>query len=349
MKKILAIVLVLMLAVVSSGFALTSADFKGTEGEFYWIGKTYNSDSWLAMIYGVQLLRDETETSWTIICPDKGESDINGQIQLVENAIDAGAACIVMAPNDSDSLIDVSQKVLDSNIPLVVFDTALNAPVWTVLYNFDFYTQGWNAGEALAADVNGEEAKVALISGNSGAGSHIARNEGFRDAIAQYDNISIVSDNNYAEGDTIVAQNLAIDILTANPDLYGFFCCNNVSIIGTAGGIQTANSEAVVYGNDCEDTILGYMDDGIVVYTSSAFCQAMGYVSALLGVMTAAGAEYVDFEWEGFSFVYDSEEKSYKLPFTALTPDTVDTPECFYVANQLQWFEDRYPGVYPHD
>lgn len=346
MKKILAIVLVLMLALVSSGFAISSEDYKGMEGNFYWIGKTYNSDSWLAMIYAVELLRDETETNWTIICPDKGESDINGQIQLVENAIDANATAIAMAPNDSDSLIDVSEKVLEAGIPLVVYDTALNTDAWTVLYNFDFYTQGWDAAQALIEDVNGAEAKVALISGNSGAGSHISRNEGFRDAVAEHDNITIVSDNNYAEGDTIVAQNLAIDIMTANPDLYGFFCCNNVSIIGTAGGIETAGTDCVVYGNDCEDTILGYMEDGIVVYTSSAFCQAMGYVSALLCLVSAAGDEYTDFEWQGYSFNYDSEERSYKLAFAALTPETIDTPECYYVAHQLQWFEDNYPGVY---
>src|SRR6201999_4206112 len=53
------------------------------------------------------------------------ETDVNQQVQLVENSISRGVDAVVVAPNSSDALNNVIERARDGGTKVIVADTAV--------------------------------------------------------------------------------------------------------------------------------------------------------------------------------------------------------------------------------
>ena len=85
----------------------------------------------------------------------------------------------------------------------------------------------------------GEEGKVAIISGLTGADNAMARVAGMEEVLAKYPNIEVVAVE-YCDWDTQKAQTAAENILTANPDLKAFLVADDGMSKGVWNAIEAA-------------------------------------------------------------------------------------------------------------
>ena len=77
------------------------------------------------------------------------ETDISGQIDLMNQAMEQGADGILLAPADSNSLADSCQKVREKDIPVVLIDSSINSSEFDACY----MTDNIDAGEMAAKEM----------------------------------------------------------------------------------------------------------------------------------------------------------------------------------------------------
>jgi ribose transport system substrate-binding protein len=148
-------------------------------------------------------------------------SDAAEQARVVEDVIAKGVDAIGISCNDPTALIDPIQKALDAGIEVMTWDSdAPDSGRFTYL-GVDNYEGGLAAADMLVK-VMGEEGKVAVRTGVPGAFNLEERISGFKDGVADYPGIEIVTtvacDDDINKGVQVVEE-----VMQANPDLDGWF------------------------------------------------------------------------------------------------------------------------------
>lgn len=128
------------------------------------------------------------------------ENDREGQINVVQDFITRQVNGIILAPLDSQALVDYVAEAGDANIPVVIFDSGLEGPP----ENFVSYvaTENYNGG-ALAARRMGEKlggkGDVVLLRYNPGSESTGQREAGFLETLQkEFPEVNILSSDEYA-------------------------------------------------------------------------------------------------------------------------------------------------------
>lgn len=344
MKKLVSLVLVLVLALCVSLPSLAEA-YGGVEGTIYWIGKMYEGDGWMAITDGAKLAAEEMNLDVNFTYPEGGELDLAGQIALVENAINAGAAAIVVAPNDSDALVPVCEQAVAAGIPLFVYDTALaDDTLQTAFVSYSFYTQGVYAAEALKEKFGDEEVNVAVINATAGNQAHMDRENGFLDTIATYENFHLLGDVLYCDNDSVTAMNQAIDLASTYPEMNALYAANSMAIEGAAPGIASLEDRDItVVSCDTSDAIVQYIKDGTITFTSSCAASAIGYLSIVVTAKYLAGEELGDVEWNGRTFTMDMDTMTIDSGVYGIDAEVVSDPSTEWIYRPMSWF-DSYEG-----
>jgi hypothetical protein len=146
----------------------------------------------------------------------QSESDINGQISILENVVSEKPAAIVIAPTQFKALgkpIDEAAK----NVKIIGIDSAADSKAFTSFLTTDNVQGGRIAADALAAAITAKygkpEGQVALITSIPGVGSLDQRGKGFKEEIAaKYPGLKLVADK-VADGPAaarIIASDLSL-------------------------------------------------------------------------------------------------------------------------------------------
>ncbi|MCJ7690074.1 MAG: substrate-binding domain-containing protein, partial [Clostridiaceae bacterium] len=114
-----------------------------------------------------------------------GETDINGQVNLVETAINQQVDGIVLAPSDSTALAPVVDKAIEAGIPVVIIDSGIDTDKYISYATTNNEDAAYKVGKELGKLTNGK-GTVAILGFQPGAGSNIAREDGFKRAIAEF-------------------------------------------------------------------------------------------------------------------------------------------------------------------
>lgn len=273
---------------------------KGTENVFYQSLKT-----------GADAASKETGLDFYFTGSSSGETDINGQVNLVENAISQKVAGIIIAASDAKALVPVTEKAIAAGIPVVVVDSGLATEKYASYLTTDNVAAAAASGEYLAKKLNGK-GKVAIVNFVAGAQGAVEREKGFREALSKYPDIQILP-TQYYNNDKQKALALTQDILTANPDLDGIFACNEPGTVGVGRALKEKNNQKVItVGFDFSDDILPLLKEGYVNATIVQMPYNMGY----LGLKTMAD-------------ILNGKEvpKNQDTKFTLVTTENVDSPE----------------------
>jgi ribose transport system substrate-binding protein len=128
-----------------------------------------------------------------------GESDTDGQISVVQDFITRQVDGIVLAPNDSQSLVTVVEDAKSAGIPTVIFDSGLDNQDVIVSY----VATDNHEGGALAARRLGEvlegKGDVFLLRYKQGSESTEQRENGFLETLKkEFPEINVISSNQYA-------------------------------------------------------------------------------------------------------------------------------------------------------
>ncbi len=189
------------------------------------------------------------------------ELDVEKQVQIIENLVQAGVSALCVAPSGSREVVSAIAKANQAGIPVVVVDTRVDADAAAAaglkLVSFigsDNYQGGRIAGEFLVRE-SGGTAKVAILEGIPGHETGDSRLRGFRDAIAASPGIRVLASqpaNWERDQGFTVFQNL----LQAHRDLDTVFACNDLMALGALEAIAAA-------GRDGHIRVIGYdaLDD----------------------------------------------------------------------------------------
>ncbi len=245
------------------------------------------------------IVKDTTSFYWQIVLagarqagkdlgvnvPELGaqsESDINGQISILENAVAGGPAAVVISPTEFKALgkpVDEAAK----SVPIIGIDSAADSKAFTSFLTTDNVQGGRIAADGLAAAIKAatgkEEGKIAIITSLPGVGSLDQRREGFLDQIkTKYPGLEVVADK-YADGQATTGLNMMTDLITANPDLVGVFASNLIMAQGVGQAIaeNKLGDKIKVIGFDSDEKTVGFLKEGVLAGLVVQDPYRMGY------------------------------------------------------------------------
>jgi len=254
------------------------------------------------------IVKDTTSNFWQIVLagarkagkdlgvkvPELGaqsESDINGQIAILENAVSGKPAAIVISPTQFKALGQPIDEAAKKTI-IVGIDSAADSKAFTSFLQTDNVQGGRAGADALAAAIQAKygkpEGDVALITSIPGVGSLDQRAKGFKEELkAKYPGLKLVADK-VADGMATTALNIMTDLITANPNLRGVFASNLIMSQGAGQAIaeNKVADKIKLVGFDSDDKLVKLLKDGNIVALIVQDPFNMGYQ----GVKTAFAA-----------------------------------------------------------
>lgn len=125
------------------------------------------------------------------------EDDRDQQIQVVENFTSRRVSGIVLAPLDSQALVNPVAGAVQSGIPVVIMDSGLKSDKYLSFVATDNFKGGQLAGQYMARLLH-EKGNVILLRYSVGSASTEEREKGFLDALAKFPGIKLISSDQYA-------------------------------------------------------------------------------------------------------------------------------------------------------
>jgi ribose transport system substrate-binding protein len=275
----------LLTALIASTLLFT-ASAASADKEIAVIVKTANSDFWQNVKKGANAAVGELKGYTASFQGASSDTDLAGQVSLVENAVNRKVAAIVLAPSDPDALVPAIKKAFEARIPVIVIDSAAADSAKTYYQSF-LSTDNKLAGELCAKaliEKVGTTGKIAIMSYTAGSGSEVGRVGGFKAYIEGHSKLQILGPF-YSNSQMGTALNQTTDVLAANPDLKGAFGANEPTAIGMARALVQAGKKGkvVAIGFDGNSDLQGFIKDG----TLEAIAVQSAYQMGNLGVKTA--------------------------------------------------------------
>jgi ribose transport system substrate-binding protein len=260
-------------AVLASSLALFVTAVAAADKEIAVIVKTADSDFWQNVRKGSTQSVAAFPGYTASFQGAASDTDLAGQVALVENAVNRKVAAIVLAPSDPEALVPAIKKAWEAHIPVILIDS-MAADSAKAYYQSFLATDNKKAGELCAQaliDKVGTTGKIAIMSYTAGSGSEVGRVGGFGPF--------------YSNSQMGTALNQTTDVLAANADLKGIFGANEPTAIGMGRALVQSGKagKVVAIGFDGNGDLQGFVKDG----TISAIAVQSAYQMGALGVKTA--------------------------------------------------------------
>lgn len=202
---------------------------------------------WAAVQAGAEAKGKELGVNVVVVAPPQ-ESDVQGQIALVEDQLAKKVSAIAIAPTDPNALAPVLEQAKKQGVGVVFIDTKGSNPGVT------FIGTNNEVGAALAADYicknvpKGSE--VAILQGIITQSTGQARAQGSKKGLTAC-GMKVVAEQP-ADWDTGKAQSVMENIITGHPNLKAVFASNDNMALGAVQALKSANmlSKVTVVGFD---------------------------------------------------------------------------------------------------
>jgi ribose transport system substrate-binding protein len=254
------------------------------------------------------IVKDTTSFYWQIVLagarkagkdlgvnvPELGaqsESDINGQISILENAVAGKPLAVVISPTQFKALgkpIDEAAK----KVKIIGIDSSADSKAFTSFLTTDNEQGGRIAADGVAAAITAKygkaEGDVALITHLPGVGSLDARNKGYKEELTEkYPGLKLAADK-VSDGQATTGLNIMTDLITANPNLRGVFADNLIQCQGASQAIaENKKADTIkLVCFDADEKLVGFLKDGTIAALVLQDPYRMGYD----GIKTALAA-----------------------------------------------------------
>jgi ribose transport system substrate-binding protein len=231
------------------------------------IVKATNSQFWQTTFAGAQGAAKDTGAQVSLFGPT-AETDVAGQVQLMENSISRGVQAIVVAPNSNDALNNVIDRARHAGIKVITIDSRVTTKVDGFI-GTDNNKAGQRGGQRLCELVKAKGpavGNVLLESAMAGVETLSTRDDGFKAGLAANCPQLTVSLTRYNNNDINTAASQVNDAITADSKLVAVFADNNSSGDGAARAIKDNNAAdripVVAYDADPQE-IAGLKDGSL--------------------------------------------------------------------------------------
>jgi ribose transport system substrate-binding protein len=230
------------------------------------------------------------------------ETDVAGEVSVMENAISTHPTAIVIAATNAQALAQPIEHATEAGIPVIVIDSKANTDKYVTFLATNNVTGGERAADEMVACVKArtgkQEGDVAYMTALAGAQSLNDRDHGFVEELKKYPGFKIV-EHRTGNNDPARALSDAEDILTRHPNLVGMFADNELEGDGAGRAIQekSLGSKLCAVAFDTSDQEVAFVRNGNLdaLIVQNPFM--MGYAGVWYGLLAAHGAvlpKYVD-------------------------------------------------------
>jgi ribose transport system substrate-binding protein len=228
--------------------------------------------------------------------PDS-ESNVDGQIGILENVMRSSPAAIVIAPARSIAL----QKAIAGarrKVKIIGIDSAADPNSFISTVRTDNVAVGRLAADAVATAIQrtyaDAEGDVAMITASSGVTSLDQGAQGFKQQIAtKYGALAIVAES-VGDGQVASGFNMMMSIIEAHSDLRGVFASNSAMARGAAQALAEKKGNKLgekinLIGFGFDDRLVQMVRDGTVAGLIVQDPFQMGYDSIRIAVAASRG------------------------------------------------------------
>ena len=214
------------------------------------------------------------------------ETDIAGQIAIIEDYLNKHVDAIVFAACDAKALIPVVEESRRRGIPVITIDSGLDSDIPLSFIASDNILAAEKAADILAELIGGK-GEVACIPFIPGAETSIWRENGFREGLKKYPEVELAAVQ-YSQADVATGMAVTENILTSHPDLKGIFAANEAGAIGAAQAVMARKVQGKVklVAFDASPNEIEALRSGVIQALIVQNPFAMGY----LGVESAVDA-----------------------------------------------------------
>ncbi len=223
------------------------------------------------------------------------EDDRASQIDTVQGFIAQGVSGIVLMPLDRTALVAPVELAVQSKIPVVIADSALESDAYSS-YIATNNKEGGRLGGKRLGELLGGKGKVILLRYMEGSASTEEREAGFMEAIATFPGITVISSNVHAGATQETALSASQNLINRFKDeVEGVFCpCEPVTTaITMALTEQGLNKKVKVVGFDNTQRLVDWLKAGDLHGLVLQDPLGMGY-QAVKAVVAAAQGKPVD-------------------------------------------------------
>lgn len=347
MSKKLVIILTALLVLCSIP-VFAAGDKEGGVPYIAVVSKGEQHDFWQQVKLGANAAAKEYGVDITFEGPPS-ESDVQIQVEMLNNAMAKNPVAIALAALDTTSVIDQLQQCKDNGIPVIGFDSGVpNAPAGSIYANAS--TDNFNAAgvaaqkmfEVIKADLEAASAaspvKIVVMNQDASGESLLSRGKGFRDTMVDL----IDAKTSLSKSDISVIGNPAY-IASHNPTSGKKVFIEMIVPASAAATDATASASAVlnkissdnIVGIFCsnEATVKGLLaatNDGVDLSSKYKGLTVLGFDSGE-GQKNAVrnGYFYGSVTQDPYSIGYKAVELAYKA-YKGETVSDVDTGAKFY-------------------
>lgn len=163
------------------------------------------------------------------------ETDITGQVSLLNGYIDRGVNGLIYAATDVKALLPVTARAQSARIPVYNIDSG-TTPQQVPLFATDNLKGAHEVSALMNTYLHGH-GNVAIIEFQPGSMTDNQRKQGFVQGLSAYPGLHLVADQP-DQSDASKALTVTNDILTAHPTLNGIFGSNEPSVIGASQAVK---------------------------------------------------------------------------------------------------------------
>lgn len=247
------------------------------------VSKATDGEYWKLVRQGMEDAVKDINTAYSFTGDDaitmtfegpSDEQDVETQINTLDAVIAENPTVLCMSAGDIESCQAQLEAASENGIPVVVFDSNVSEDeLVSAFRGTDNNYVGKLAAEKLA-DAIGDSGKIAVFSAQEKTESSQKRVEGFKEALAEYPDITIVSEL-YTDKVNDMSAAMA-DVLKRYPDLDGVFCTNE-SVSDQYLALEKGEKSPVMVGVDATTAQQAAIADGQELGTVSQDPYDVGY------------------------------------------------------------------------
>jgi ribose transport system substrate-binding protein len=226
------------------------------------VSKGFQHQFWQAVKKGAEEEAKSENARITFEGPPT-EQDIEQQVTMLTNAIQKKPAAIGFAALDSKASAPLMDQAKSQNIPVIAFDSGVESDVPLTTAATDNKAAAAEAAKHMA-DLIGNKGKVGVVVHDQTSRSGIDRRDGFLAWMKENAPDIQVLPVQYGGGDQAKSADITKSIISANPDIKGFYGANEGSAIGVVKGVQESGKKGItIVGFDSGKAQIDAINNGI--------------------------------------------------------------------------------------
>ena len=194
------------------------------------------------------------------------ETNVSGQVDLLQNFISQGVDGLVYAATDAKVLHRVTKSAREQGTTVVNIDSGTDPqPDQVPVFATDNVAAAKKVPDLLAEQIGSGGGKIAFIPFQQGTRTNEAREKGFKEGLKDHPELELVAEQS-SQSNYNTALQVTEDILTANPDLDGIFAANEPGALGAAEAVRAAgkSQDIAIVGWDASSEEIKALRSGTI-------------------------------------------------------------------------------------